>query len=222
MSLSKNKKIFISLFLMIIIIGVAVLYNHYWRNKTELSQRQPKIITEFTTLYSQFTPNMKNQVDSYVKAGLQCEPEGYYYNNESVCFICSDIIPCFYYQMVNVGEPEEKMNFQEVVLTGSFSKETELTFYSQGIFKLLNCQCAEKCFCEEEIEAELLEKEVTFIFLGTHQNAKDKLAELSNKTGQGECKFTEIEEQVFAGFECGNWFGVLIGNRVIFNTKLVL
>ena len=58
--------------------------------------KETKYLTNISELYSSFTPYMEDYVNYRLQA-IDCQPNEYYYDDSSVCFVCKDMDACFGY-----------------------------------------------------------------------------------------------------------------------------
>jgi len=229
-----KKKNLISFIIFIILISLfsSFLYFYYFVRPSE----KPKYSTNIEELYFSFTDYMKDEVNSHLQL-LSCEPKEYYYDNSNLCFVCGKIHACFGFGWV-YRSGKQKMNPKSpFFLSGEYSQEEELNFYSENIAKLLNCKCSEECICEDGIKASVENFKVVFTF-PENINIKEKITEIAKRDNVLKCEFTdvnketeekEIKEVGMTGmnlvdiiFSCNNIKGIIKSNEVIFGIELVL
>lgn len=96
-------------------------------------------------LYSNFTPYMARVV-SYRLSAIDCEPDKYYYKDQTLCLVCKAVDACFPYAWVDRGPEGMLMNpMGKPYLAGEYDNLTALHFYSSGIDKLLGCNELMEC-----------------------------------------------------------------------------
>jgi len=196
------------IFIFILLIGVGVAIAVFFG----LQLYKPKIKTysNVTELYSLFTPYMKSTVNYRLQA-INCQPNEYYYENSSVCFVCNDMHACFGYGWV-IRAGGEKMNPKGVpYLSGKYNRDALINFYSWGLAKELGCSCEMGCECSEGIKVRLEDNIVIFSFPENY-NITKRIEEVARDIGFGNCEFIISN---ISSFNCGVFGGGIISNKVI-------
>ena len=88
-------KVLIIFAIFIVIISLFSFYQYYYP-KREWKKLEP-------SLYANFTPYMKEKVDSHL-GYIGCKPLSYYFEDDAICFDCESLIPCFPYWLVERAE----------------------------------------------------------------------------------------------------------------------
>jgi len=196
------KKILIGIVLVALVILSFVFYF-----RLIFLGKETQLLSNTTELYSSFTPYMQSYVSSHLQS-IDCIPEKYYYDDSSVCFLCNDIVPCFSYSWVN-RTGGERMNPYGLYLKGEYNSDIQLSFYSFGISKLLNCECDEECTCEDGVKATFKDNTTMFTF-PTDVDMKQKITEIAG-LGINEC---DINVSLMT-FSCGNLTGYLLSSTEV-------
>lgn len=161
--------------------------------------------SDITELYSSFTPYMEDFVNSHLQA-IDCEPRNYYYADSDICFVCNGIHACFDYVLVNWEHGEELSPIGTVRLNGDYDKRTELDFHSLGFTNGLDCDM-DNYVCESDIGV-VIQNSRVIMTLPEETDMRQKVGELAEKSGIGECEFGEMD------FSCGYVDGTIYNNEV--------
>jgi hypothetical protein len=190
------------IFLILIVLLILILFG--WQILSNFVYKE--YLTNTTELYTYFTPYMEQKINIYLDS-VDCRPNNYYYQNNTLCFVCNKIDVCFVYTWVE-RTGGQKIRPDYFYLRGLVDKQTELDFYSKGISKILNCNCTEeRCVCENEINAKLdyVDKQTyqsPFVLYEYKDNVEEKINYICNKMEMGEVIFDENS------FECGELSGL--------------
>lgn len=166
--------IFLSLFFLRFLYFLYFNYFHYPTRSLE----EPEYLMNITELYSYFTDNTKEIVDSHLRV-INCNPEKYYYDESAFCFFCEEAHACFDFVWVQ-RTGGEKMNPMGKPYLKNYEKFSikAADFYKQGLASLFECveKTNETLSCVDDVE-----------FIKEYDDAKmilndeSKLEDVSNK-----------------------------------------
>lgn len=216
----KKKNLVLSLIFVLLIFFISsFLYFYYFH----FLPSKPKYLTNITELYSLFTPYMERHVNYRLKA-VECQPNKYYYDDSAVCFVCGGIDACFGYAWVNING-EERTNPKGLPkLFGKYNADTEISFYSYGVSKVLNCVCEKECICKDNIKVIEGKYGIKFIF-PEDINIEESIKKIAIDLQMGDCTFfnrtLSLGDRIInlPSFSCGNLEGIIISNEVEFEIK---
>jgi hypothetical protein len=189
--------------LSIIIIFFFVTFVLFLKSK----QRYP---TEIEKLYSQFTPEMKNWVDSHLNF-LGCKPKKCYSNENQFCFICKEGDTCFGYGWVERTGGKKMNPYGPTYIVTDKINVKVANFYTEGVASIFNCKNEEKntLKCNFSLKFILKEKRVDIVLKN-----KNELQNVARKV----CQFYENTDEIKCGendCQCKNLL-INLANEILY------
>ena len=181
------------LFSFVIIIALSAIVCYY----SNLHKQLPKqtYLTNISELYSLFTPYMKNTVNYRLQA-INCQPNKYYYEDSSICFVCDDMHACFGYTYTLISGKKLMNPKRESYLKNVKRISIKvIDFYQKGLASDLHCNIEndKTLKCEKGIKFILEDGDVKLSIDNTSQFSAvaDKL-----------CNYLGEENLVCENFNC--------------------